>query len=329
MAIDGKALAQARAALKEKKQLHEKRFEEKLQRVYLKSPAIRILDDEILANMHELFSVALSPDGHCQIEEFRLKNLSLQEERQVALVDAGFAENFLDDEYMCQSCRDTGYIELEICGCLAEIYKEKQISSLSNLLKLGNETFDSFDLAYYSDVPTEGSSVSPRRAMEVIYEYCIEYARKFGSNLTSLFFNGSPGLGKTFLSACIAKVVSESGYSVVYDMASSLFLKFEEAKFMSINDRAEPKEDTNRILNCDLLILDDLGTELTTSFTISALYEIINTRLIYGKKTIVSSNLTIDELRTRYSEQIMSRLEGEYEVLTFRGEDIRRKRGNL
>ena len=162
--------------------------------------------------------------------------------------------------------------------------------------------------------------------MEIIYETCVEYARKFGKNSMNLFFNGAPGLGKTFLSACIAHVVSENGYSVVYDMASSVFSRFEDVKFLRTEDPEEARSEVKRYLECDLLIFDDLGTEMTTQFTVSALYEIINTRLITGKKTIVSSNLTLDELSRRYSEQIMSRLEGEYQVLTFRGDDIRKKR---
>jgi len=207
-----------------------------------------------------------------------------------------------------------------------ELYKEEQRESLSSLLKLGVETFDSFDLSYYDDKPAPDTGISPRRSMEIIYETCVEYARKFGKKSMNLFFNGAPGLGKTFLSACIARVVAENGNSVIYDMAASIFARFEEAKFSRSEDAAEARADAKRYLECDLLILDDLGTEMTTAFTVSALYELINTRLVTGRKTLVNSNLTINELRRRYSEQIMSRLEGEYQVLTFRGEDIRRKR---
>ena len=329
MAIDGKVLAQARAALEEKKLYREMQFEEKLQAVYSELPAIRAMDEEIQANMHELFAIALSPEKQYLVEEIRSKNLSLQTERRSALLQGGYTENYLDDDYMCSSCRDTGYVRHNMCDCLVAIYKEKQISSLSNLFKLGGETFDNFDLKYYSDTAAADTGISPRRAMEIIFEYCKQYAQKFSGNSDSLFFNGSPGLGKTFLSACIAKVVAESGYSVVYDTASSLFSKFEEAKFTRIEERAQPQEDANRALRCDLLIIDDLGTELTTSFTVSALYEIINTRLITNKKTIVSSNLTIDELHDSYNEPIISRLEGEYQVLTFRGEDIRKKKNMI
>jgi DNA replication protein DnaC len=207
-----------------------------------------------------------------------------------------------------------------------EIYKKEQTKSLSSLLKLGKETFDSFELTYYNDTKSSETGISPRRCMEMIYEICVEYSRKFGEKSDNLFFNGATGLGKTFLSASIARVVAEKGHSVVYDMAGSIFNKFEDVKFQRIEDQDEARSEIKRYLECDLLILDDLGTEMTTVFTISALYELINTRLITNRKTIISSNLTFDELRRRYTEQITSRLEGEYQVLTFRGEDIRKKR---
>ena len=276
--------------------------------------------------MSDLIGATLGIGGNSQVEDIRLRNLELQEQRRSELVCAGFSESYLDDEYMCNACHDTGYVRTQLCDCLMQLYKVELKQSLSNLFKLGDETFDSFKLSYYDDTPTPDTGVSPRRNMEIIYETCVEYARKFGKKSINLFFNGAPGLGKTFLSACIARVVAENGYSVVYDMASSIFAKFEDAKFSRTDDPEEARNDVKRCLECDLLIFDDLGTEMTTAFTVSALYELINTRLVTGKKTIVSSNLTIDELRCRYSEQIMSRLEGEYQVLTFRGDDIRKKR---
>jgi DNA replication protein DnaC len=233
----------------------------------------------------------------------------------------------LDDGYMCPKCRDAGYVGADICGCLMELYKSEQRKSLSNLLKLGDETFHSFDLSYYDDVSRDpDAAVSPRRCMEIIYETCVEYARRFGKNSVNLFFNGPPGLGKTFLSACIARVVADGGYSVVYDTAGSVFAKFEEVRFSRGGDTEDVRREISRYLECDLFILDDLGTEMTTAFTVSALYEVVNTRLIEGRKTIVSSNLTVRELGVRYSEQIASRLGGEYQVLTFRGDDVRRKK---
>ena len=327
--MDGRVLAQARAALESKRKQHEELYSRRLENAYAKAPSIRNLDAQIRATMLQLLSVAMNAEGGERIEEIRLRNTQLQQQRRKELQLAGLSENYLDDDYMCQDCRDTGYRSAEMCSCLADLYKEEQRKVLSSLFILGDESFEAFDLSYYDDTLAADTSISPRRSMEIIYETCVEYARKFGKNSMNLFFNGAPGLGKTFLSACIARVVAENSHSVVYDMATSVFAKFEDVKFSRTDDLEEARGEVQRYLECDLLILDDLGTEMTTKYTISALYEIINTRLVTGKKTIVSSNLTIDELRRIYSEQIMSRIEGEYHTLTFRGDDIRRIKNRL
>jgi DNA replication protein DnaC len=329
VALDGKLLARAKDALDEKCRLKDELYSRRLHEVNARVPRILALDTEIKKTLPELVSAALSPDGASRIENIRLRNIELQEQMRVELLRAGFTEDYLDDEYTCPHCRDTGYSGIKICDCLMDLYKEELRRSLSILFKLGDETFDSFNLSYYDNTPATDTGIPPRRNMEIIYETCVEYARKFGKNSLNLFFNGAPGLGKTFLSACIARVVAESGYSVVYDMAVSVFSKFEDAKFSRVDDPEEARRKTKRYLECDLLIFDDLGTEMTTAFTVSALYEIINTRLVTNRKTIVNSNLTLEELRRRYSEQIMSRIEGEYHVLTFYGDDIRKKRNSL
>jgi DNA replication protein DnaC len=202
------------------------------------------------------------------------------------------------------------------------LYKQALKTSLSSLLKLGNETFDNFDLTWYDDTYDTELGMSPRSHMEGVCEMCYRYANKFGDKSTNLFLNGSPGLGKTFLSACIARVVADKGFSVVYDMAGSVFAAFEEEKFSKSADMASLREDIRRYLECDLLILDDLGTEMTTAFTISALYELLNTRLLACRKTIINSNLTIDELPqdTRIGSRLASW--GNI-VLKYYGSDLR------
>jgi len=326
MALDGKILAKARMVHEERRKQKDNRLNNRLEKVYAVSPIVRDLDAQLRSTMVQLVGVALGVGNETIIENIRDENLKLQAQRRNEIVLAGFLENYLDETYLCRVCNDTGYIDNVMCECLEDIYKEEQRASLSNLFKLGDETFDSFDLGYYNDIPAPDSSISPRRSMEVVYEICVEYARKFGSKSINLFFSGAPGLGKTFLSACIARVVAENGFSVIYDMAAAIFTKFEDAKFNRTEDFEATRNETRRYLECDLLIIDDLGTEMTTAFTISTLYEIINTRLITNKKTLISSNLTTNELRKRYTEQIMSRLEGEYQVLTFYGDDIRKKR---
>lgn len=166
--------------------------------------------------------------------------------------------------------------------------------------------------------------------MELVYDVCLNYATKFGRfRLKNLFLTGAPGLGKTFLSACIARTVSENGFSVVYDTAGNVFAQFEARKFLRDSpDGLGARDETRRYLNCDLLILDDLGSELTTQFTQSALYELVNTRLVGDKHTVISSNLSMEEAARRYAPQIVSRLDGEYHVLHFFGDDIRLLRKN-
>jgi len=333
MALDGKILAQAKNKLEEKRRQRDEEQQYRLGKIYTAVPRIRELDTELRLTMAELVGAALGVDATLKIDDIRVRNLKLQEERQKELQKAGYPCDYLDDKYMCSSCRDTGYIDSTMCVCLEEIYKKEQGSSLSNLFKLGNETFESFDLSYYNDSGETDASVNPRQSMKIIYEICTQYARNFGSNSMNLFFNGAPGLGKTFLSACIARVVAENGFSVVYNTAMSVFSEFETVKFMRSHDSDESREEVKRarsevkrFLECDLLIIDDLGTEMTTAFTMEVLYDIINTRLLKGKKTLINSNLTIDELRRRYSVQILARLEGEYQVLTFYGSDIRKKK---
>ena len=194
------------------------------------------------------------------------------------------------------------------------------------LLDLGSQSFDTFDTDWYSDQRAPGKTKSAREHMEWVYDTCVEYAHNFGKKPANLLLFGRPGLGKTHLSAAIAREVSGKGFSVVYDTAGHIFERFEAQKF----GRDEAERDVERVLNCDLLILDDLGTEMVTTFVQSALYQIINGRLLEKKSTIVSTNLMPEAIAQRYSGQIASRIEGEYQLLPFVGEDIRvlkKKRG--
>ena len=192
-------------------------------------------------------------------------------------------------------------------------------------MDLWEQSFDTFRLDYYSPLPWPGRDISPRENMEMVYEICLNYAQKFGRfYFNNLFLSGPPGLGKTFLSACIARTVSENGFSVVYDTAVNIFTQFEAQKFSrDMDDTRQARDETRRYLSCDLLILDDLGSEMTTPFVQSALYTLINSRLTADRRTVISSNLSMEDVRRRYAPQIASRLEGEYRVLPFFGEDIR------
>ena len=193
------------------------------------------------------------------------------------------------------------------------------------MLDLGNQSFESFSLEWYSETEDPALGVSPRENMDWICRTCKRYAAGFGQGSGNLLLTGDPGLGKTFLSAAIAREVSAEGYSVVYDTAVHIFDRFEARKFgRELGEAVEA--DVERVMDCDLLILDDLGTEMTTPFVQSALYSILNGRITDRRATILSTNLKLDELARRYTPQIASRIEGEYQVLPFFGEDIRRLR---
>ena len=189
------------------------------------------------------------------------------------------------------------------------------------MLDLGTQSFDTFSLDWYPREYDSASGRSARENMETVYDICADYAHQFGKRPGNLLLFGAPGLGKTHLSAAIAREVSSKGWSVVYDTAGRIFQRFEAQKFTREEDAGD---DVDRVLNCDLLILDDLGTEMTTAFVQSALYQIVNTRLMEKKSTILNTNLMPGEIARRYSPQLASRIEGEYQLLPFFGKDIRR-----
>jgi len=323
MSIDGRLLRRAIQRLEEEKKARSEKAAEKRAVVYAKIPRVREIDRELRLTMLDVLSaVSAGAEVEAQMEAAKRKNLALQAERAELLTQAGYRPSDIDDEPKCAKCGDTGFIGAKICSCLMDIYRDEQRRELSECLKLGEETFNTFSLEYYDDRKDPATGISPREHMALVFEQCREYARKFGKNSPNLFLRGGPGLGKTFLSACIARVVSEKGYSVVYDTAVNIFAAFEAEKF-GLGDVEEAREKTYRYLNCDLLIMDDPGTEMMTSMVSSALYTLINSRLISKKKTVINSNLTPEELEKRYPPSIVSRLEGEYLPLTFIGKDIR------
>ena len=306
MSYDANVLRRATQRLEEERRARSDRAARLRQEAYEKEPRLAQLDKKLQGTMSQLMAAALRRgESTAQaIQAIRAQNQDIQKERAVLLGAIGLPEDALDDKPACPLCGDTGWRGAQMCQCLKKLCTQEQIRELSKLLDLGEQSFDSFRLDYYSQTPWPGRGASPRENMELVYEVCLNYAQKFGRfYFKNLFLSGAPGLGKTFLSACIARTVSEEGFSVVYAQ--------------------EAKDETRRYLNCDLLILDDLGSELTTQFTQSALYELVNTRLVAGRCTVISSNLSMDEAARRYSPQIASRLAGEYHVLHFFGDDIR------
>lgn len=318
MALDGKLLARARVKLADIHEANLQEQENRLRRIYLRIPEIESIDAQLRSHMTELVRLTISRDEKlkARLEALEKENLELQARRTELLVGNGYAEDWLEPIFSCPHCRDTGYIDGKICSCLRRLYNKELTDELGVLLRSGDECFDNFDLSLYGE---------NRFAMEFVFNTCRAYANEFSQSSMNMLFQGGTGLGKTFLSACIARVVAEKGFSVCYDTAVSALEAFEMRKFardIEAADKASVK--VSRMLDCDLMILDDLGTEMTTSVSVSALYTLINTRLVNGKTTIISTNLTDDELRRHYTPQICSRIDGEFTKLPFVGQDIRK-----
>ena len=326
MGYDANVLRRATQRLEQGRRERRERVENLRRDAYARQPKLERLDRQLQQTMAQLVAAALrqGEDPARAVREVRERNLAIQQERAVLLGALGLPEDALDDKPACPLCGDTGWQGAKMCRCLRELCAREQIAELSKLLDLGEQSFDTFRMDYYSQSPWPGGT-SPRENMELVYEVCLNYAQKFGRfPIRNLFLTGAPGLGKTFLSACIARTVSEKGHSVVYDTAGNIFAQFEARKFQRDSaDGQEARDETRRYLNCDLLILDDLGSELVTQFTQSALYELVNSRLVGEKHTVISTNLSLEEAARRYPPQIASRLEGEYHALHFFGDDIR------
>ena len=330
MSYSPNVLRRAQARLSQRREERQARQEALRRQVYAQLPRVAEIDRLLRRTMAQVIAAALREGGDptAEVADIRRKNQALQQERSELLTGHGFPADALDDKPLCAKCGDSGWVGSDMCDCLKVLCTQEQIKELSQLLDLGEQSFDTFDLGFYSPEAWPAWGRSPRENMEKVLKICRDYAQNFGRYyFNNLFLSGSTGLGKTFLSACIARTVSENGFSVVYDTAVNVLAKFEDQKFSrDAEEGREARGETRRYLNCDLLILDDLGSEMTTPFVQSALYQLVNSRLTAEKRTVISSNLTMDDVRGRYSPQIASRLEGEYRVLPFFGEDIRLQR---
>ncbi len=327
MPRDAKIMSEALHRFQADKERRNARLERLTEEIYRRVPAVERIDRELRGTAARIVAAAFSEGGDPEkaLEQLAAGNLALQRERAELLVGAGYPYDALDGEPECALCRDSGFLpEGEPCRCLMAYYTQEQNRRLSKLLDLGNQSFETFSLDWYSGEVWPEYGRSPLENMKMIREICRDYARTFPRCRGNLLFTGAPGLGKTFLSACIARDVSARGFSVVYDTAGHVFQQFESGKFGRENPFEEdPDREVNRYLNCDLLIMDDVGTEMLTSFVQSAFYRIVNDRLVNRRKTVLSTNLPMTELERRYGMAAASRIRGEYQMLRFFGEDIR------
>lgn len=255
-----------------------------------------------------------------RIAALKENNIELQAARRAYLESVGYPADYTDVKYECAKCRDTGFDGVGMCDCMRRdlVLAGYESSGIGKLI--ATQSFESFSLDYYD------SASGARGQMKRILDICEKYAKEFrGEGSGSLLFLGSTGLGKTHMSTSVAKGVIERGYDVVYDTAQNILSDFEFERFgRSYGDNSEVR--TAKYFECDLLIIDDLGTEMTNQFSVSCIYNIINTRINSSKPMIISTNLTKNEVRERYSDRITSRLFGDFMPLMFVGKDIRMKK---
>ena len=323
MAHSEEVLRRARARLEASRQEKQETYEAHLQEAYARYPRLREIDRELRGTVAQVVAVAFrkGEDPTAAITAVKERNLALQREREWILDASELDPDFLDNTPICEACGGTGYVGANMCECLRELCRSEQKKEISSLIGTGKERFSAFRLDYYSDRYDPSIGASPRQLMERGLQICKAYAFGFTQQSPSLLFSGSTGLGKTFLSGCIARTVADRGFSVVYDTVIQMLSDYESDKFGESTE--ESRRNLSRYTSCDLLIIDDLGTEMVTQFSVSALYNVLNTRLIKGLPTIVSTNLDSEGIRSRYSPQIASRLLGSFELIPFFGEDIR------
>lgn len=301
-----------------------KLLKQKKDYIYQEIPSIKAIDNELSQVGIKISKLILtkSEDKDRLIDDLQSNTINLIKKKKHLLQENGYTEDFLDLKYNCSICKDTGYIENNQCNCL----KQKLIDfayEQSNVKKIvSKENFKTFSFEYYSDQIDEQHKKSPRDQMKFVYNYVINFIKNFDQGMSNLLFYGETGLGKTFLSNCIAKTVLDLGHTVLYLTAFELFHIFEKYKF-NHNEEQTFKEHFDSIFEVDLLIIDDLGTEFNTSLTGTELFNCLNTRILNNKSTIISTNLTPGEIKGLYSDRIASRIIGHYEYLKFFGSDIR------
>ena len=264
-------------------------------------------------------AIGMGENAEEYIAQLSQINLSIQESIKRLLTQNGYPEDYLEIPYTCKKCNDTGFSGGYVCECRKALLKETAMQELASVSASAKCTFENFDVSYYPLPVDQNLGVSPQNRMKSVAEYCRCYAEDFDSESESLYLHGATGLGKTHLSLAIANVVTEKGYNVIYDSAQNIFTSLEREKFSYSGNGEREKE----LLDCDLLIIDDLGSEFATSFTTSALYNIINTRINRSKPVIISTNLTETELEDKYTQRVTSRIIGNYVSLLFLGKDIR------
>lgn len=282
-------------------------------------PSLRAVDAELgrtgLQIMQAL--VAGGEETERQVAKIRERNESLQKSRDELLRKHGYPVDYSDVHYECGLCSDTGFVDGKMCSCMRRelIIAGCESSGIGRLMR--EQNFGNFSLEYYSD------NKAAFNEMELVLNAAYRFAESFGTaDSENILLMGGTGLGKTHLSSAVARRVIERGFDVYYTGAQGMISDFERERFGN-SSTAGGGADVSRYFNCDLLIIDDLGTEVSNQFTVSCLFNVINTRLNLRRSTMISTNLNPRELVTRYTDRIASRILGEFRPLQFKGTDVR------
>ncbi|MDP4153096.1 MAG: ATP-binding protein [Bacillota bacterium] len=320
----GKAVYEAAdAALQRRRSENKKEYDDRRRRVFASYPRIAEIEHEMsegsLAIIGEIFEK--SGDLHERIARIKEKNINLQMERAELLVTIGLPVDYLDEIYKCPVCHDKGIVNGRRCECYEKELKKAAYEQSVLGGTLSNQTFENFNLDFYSQKKAPGG-ISPYENMMRNKQLCERFVEDFSHSSLSILMTGGTGLGKTHLSTSIARRLINRGVGVVYVTAPELFDRFESLKF----NRASIYGDTvdvQEFFDCDLLIIDDLGSEFSTQFVESALFSVINGRAIKGKSTIINTNCDLAQLESIYNKKIVSRIIGDFLIMPFTGEDVR------
>lgn len=299
--------------------------------IYIKIPQMRQLDDELISGSAEYAKLLLT-GKKINTDELKKKNQDISNKKIQLLLDAGYPEDYLTMKYECSACSDTGFIDNKPCSC----YKRATISLLYSEALINNaifsQNFSTFDYSLYSDTKKDPVyNITPLENINCVVKICktfikeldIDYNKRENKNL---LITGSTGVGKTFLSNCIAKEALDNAHSVVYITAGELFTILENIAFNRDYDNDVTDARLENIEKCDILIIDDLGTEFTSRFTTSKLYTCINNRILKNLPTVISTNLNFKDIKETYGERICSRIIGEFTTIKILGDDIRIKK---
>lgn len=322
MGYSAEIYSRAKKQMEQRRQLAEEELDKRRRVLIEKEPHVEEIERELVRiSVAAGRAVLQGANKVKQLEVLKENSLSLQKELSEILKRRGLQENYLDPWYQCRLCEDTGNIDGKMCSCMKQLLRQTAYEDLNKISPLSLCSFESFSVDYYSKDTVAVVGRTTYDYMSAVLRYCKNYAAKFDENAENLLFQGGTGLGKTHLSLSIAQEVISKGFGVIYVSAPNILSRLETRQFGGRS--YERTEDEQLLQECDLLIIDDLGTEFVTKFTQSSIYNIINTRLNMAKPVIISTNLSIKELEDIYGQRMVSRMVGMLKRIDFFGNDIR------